>query len=84
MTKCTLCRDIGWVCERHPQLPWDGPKACGCGAPGPRARPAMRQHSDPLMSQWASIPIVEKLYCFVAEEFFDYGLYWARTLAKSS
>jgi hypothetical protein len=32
--KCSLCQDIGWVCETHPGKPWSGPKACGCGAPG--------------------------------------------------
>jgi hypothetical protein len=34
MIKCTLCKDIGWVCERHADRPWDGERACGCGAPG--------------------------------------------------
>ncbi len=34
MIKCTLCHDIGWVCEEHPGRPWAGPKACGCGAAG--------------------------------------------------
>jgi hypothetical protein len=23
-----------WVRERHPDKPWDGEHACGCGAPG--------------------------------------------------
>lgn len=32
--KCPLCEDSGWVCEEHPQEPWDGDHACGCGAPG--------------------------------------------------
>jgi hypothetical protein len=32
--KCPLCGDSGWVCESHPLEPWDGPHACGCGAPG--------------------------------------------------
>ncbi len=31
---CTLCEDSGWVCEAHPQMPWEGPDACKCGAPG--------------------------------------------------
>ena len=32
--KCPLCEDSHWVCESHPQEPWDGEHACGCGAPG--------------------------------------------------
>jgi hypothetical protein len=32
--KCTLCQDIGWVCETHPGKPWNGPNACPCGAAG--------------------------------------------------
>jgi hypothetical protein len=34
MLKCTLCHDIGWVCETHPGKPWNGPNACPCGAAG--------------------------------------------------
>jgi hypothetical protein len=34
MIKCTLCQDNGWVCETHPGKPWDGPRACPCGAAG--------------------------------------------------
>ncbi len=25
---------IGWVCENHPDRPWQGPRACPCGAAG--------------------------------------------------
>jgi hypothetical protein len=32
--KCPLCEDSGWVCENHPQEPWEGKNACGCGAAG--------------------------------------------------
>lgn len=31
---CPLCDDSGWVCEAHPDQPWDGPHACTCGAAG--------------------------------------------------
>lgn len=34
MTACKTCDDVGWVCEAHPDLPWDGPRACPCGAAG--------------------------------------------------
>jgi hypothetical protein len=32
--KCLRCLDTGWVCERHPAMPWDGEVACGCGGAG--------------------------------------------------
>jgi len=32
--KCTHCEDVGWVCEDHPEKPWEGPHACNCGAAG--------------------------------------------------
>jgi hypothetical protein len=35
--RCASCRDTGWVCERHPDRPWEGdgaPGCCSCGAPG--------------------------------------------------
>ena len=32
--KCIRCLDTYWVCEAHEDRPWDGDKACGCGAPG--------------------------------------------------
>jgi hypothetical protein len=31
---CAICEDIGWVCENHPERPWDGPHACSCGGAG--------------------------------------------------
>jgi hypothetical protein len=31
---CLLCEDTGWVCENHPDQPWEGPHACTCGAAG--------------------------------------------------
>jgi hypothetical protein len=31
---CSGCGDTPWVCEAHPEWPWDGPKACGCGGAG--------------------------------------------------
>ena len=33
-TTCVNCDDLGWVCENHPSLPWDGPRACACGGAG--------------------------------------------------
>lgn len=36
---CSNCDDTGWVCEAHPDKPWDGsPRKCGCGQPGAPCR----------------------------------------------
>ena len=32
--KCSLCEDCGWVCENHPEKPWEGEHACTCGGAG--------------------------------------------------
>ena len=31
---CWRCDGSGWVCESHPERPWQGAQACGCGAAG--------------------------------------------------
>jgi hypothetical protein len=28
---CLRCEGEGWVCENHPDQPWQGPHACQCG-----------------------------------------------------
>jgi hypothetical protein len=43
--QCALREDTGWVCENHPDTPWDGDHACSCGgagAPCPRCNPSDR------------------------------------------
>jgi hypothetical protein len=34
MPKCPTCQDVGWVCEKHPDRPWDKnvPGGCTCDA----------------------------------------------------
>jgi hypothetical protein len=32
--KCLLCEDCGWVCENHPDRPFEGEHACTCGGAG--------------------------------------------------
>ena len=32
---CPICRGIGWVCENHPEKPWDPELGCICGAGAP-------------------------------------------------
>jgi len=35
---CLRFDDSGWVCEAHPDQPWEGPHVCGgAGAPCPAA-----------------------------------------------
>jgi hypothetical protein len=29
---CPICLGIGWVCENHPDRPWDDEIGCTCGA----------------------------------------------------
>jgi hypothetical protein len=47
---CATCSDSGWVCERHPERPWDGDDACRCGAtgalPGLQCRQRRRRATD--------------------------------------
>jgi hypothetical protein len=35
---CPICRGIGWVCENHPEKPWDSELGCVCGAGAPCKR----------------------------------------------
>jgi hypothetical protein len=32
--KCFVCEDYGWVCEAHPDKPFEGEHACTCGGAG--------------------------------------------------
>lgn len=31
---CPHCDDCFWVCENHPEQPWEGDRACSCGGAG--------------------------------------------------
>jgi hypothetical protein len=31
---CWRCDGTLWVCENHPECPWEGEHACGCGGAG--------------------------------------------------
>jgi hypothetical protein len=31
---CLACDSHFWVCENHPDQPWEGPHACTCGGAG--------------------------------------------------
>ena len=47
--ECKNCDSTGWVCEAHPDHPWeDTPLKCGCGAPGapcPHCNPCDKDHA---------------------------------------
>jgi hypothetical protein len=32
---CPVCCGVGWVCERHPYMPYDGEIGCACGYGAP-------------------------------------------------
>jgi len=34
LMKCSVCEDSGWVCETHPDKPWEGEHACRCDGAG--------------------------------------------------
>jgi hypothetical protein len=34
LMKCLCCEDTGWVCEDHPDQPWQDAHACTCGGAG--------------------------------------------------
>jgi hypothetical protein len=34
MPTCARCDRCRWVCEAHPERPWEGETACGCGEAG--------------------------------------------------
>jgi hypothetical protein len=45
--KCTLCQDIGWVCETHPGKPWNGPTPVPAARQEHRARGAINMMPRP-------------------------------------
>ncbi|SHH20212.1 hypothetical protein SAMN05443248_4046 [Bradyrhizobium erythrophlei] len=47
--KCSLCEDCGWVCESHPDKPWEGEHACTCGAAGAPCPRCNAGDDDPRM-----------------------------------
>ena len=45
---CFCCEDCDWVCENHPDRPWQGPHACECGGTGmPCPRCNQADESEP-------------------------------------
>jgi hypothetical protein len=43
---CARCDGCRWVCEAHPERPWEGQTACGCGAPGEPCPVCNRSDAD--------------------------------------
>src|SRR4051794_36520627 len=51
LMRCLCYEDSGWVCENHPDQPWEGPHACTCGgagAPCPRCNQSTPDDQPPL------------------------------------
>lgn len=34
MSDCAICKGEGWVCENHPEIPWNGGNQECCGGAG--------------------------------------------------
>jgi transposase len=47
--KCSLWEDCGWVCENHPDKPWEGEHACPCGGAGMPRRNCNMSDDDKIM-----------------------------------
>lgn len=49
--KCNNCDSQGWVCENHPDRPWDSDRddacTCGAGMPCPECNPSEGYHDPP-------------------------------------
>lgn len=45
--KCPTCKGIGWVCEAHPDKPWDRLQGCVCDAGAPCACNRAQGHEEP-------------------------------------
>jgi hypothetical protein len=48
---CPICFGIGWVCENHPDRPWDDELGCTCGAGTPCECNSAEGHEEPDISQ---------------------------------
>ena len=46
---CPRCADVGWVCDNHPDKPWDktAPNGCECGVGSPCPECNSFDHSNP-------------------------------------
>lgn len=49
--KCGVCQGYGWVCEAHPDKPWDetlpGGCECGAGEPCPECNVSLGRNDPP-------------------------------------
>jgi hypothetical protein len=48
---CPVCLGIGWVCENHPDKPWDDEIGCTCGAGTPCSCNSAEGHEEPDITQ---------------------------------
>lgn len=55
---CSVCGDCFWVCENHPDRPWDGEGACDCGGAGmpcPKCNPADKRTPPKELAGWVTV-----------------------------
>ena len=59
---CPRCNGCRWVCEAHPDRPWEGEHACCCGAPGEPCPVCNRVEGDevPEMPEGFRVDVDEK------------------------
>ena len=50
--KCVLGDGCGWVCENHPDKPWEGEHACPCGGAGMPCRNCNMSGDDETRGYW--------------------------------
>jgi hypothetical protein len=60
MQFCDRCANCRWVCEAHPNRPWDGEHACGCGAPGEPCPECNRADGAPDLPKGFRVDVDEK------------------------
>ena len=60
--ECRICKGARWVCEDHPDKPWDGasdaPEACHCrgaGVPCLACNPSDREHPPEMPEGYKSL-----------------------------
>jgi hypothetical protein len=62
---CSRCDDISWVCENHPDQPWEGPHSCS----------ALGLRADPPALRMQTVAILKRVMCASSEEKAEPGLF---------
>lgn len=54
---CSVCHGARWVCENHPDRPWDTPDGCRCGGAGmpcETCNPCDHEHPPQMPEGWVA------------------------------